>query len=788
MTFASRAAVLLAACWLGACGAPANGTISGKVTFADGSDASGLPVVLLGPVGKRIETAGGGAYSFDKLPQGVYLISVEAGDSREGKLSVGTESDGAKTLSVPDLVFHAVGTLTGKVQDSTMSPAAGVTVYLSGSDKVSLTDAAGVYAFTNLAAGEYSVVARGSGPFPKTASAEKIKVKRGKNEVMNPLILTNDLAFTGKLEGTIALFGGASPLGVKVSVADISAMTDDTGKFSLTLPPGDYAPLAELAGYKKQSLGVATVRGGFTTTLPLKTLSLYTAFPWESRVESLSVPAVSEGDVALLSVRVTTDYSFEHYFIDTKTLERRPFLIGFYSQLALSKNGKWGAYVPNSGRGVVAVNSQTGQVHSIGSGFVSSGPVISNDENTLMFYVGSPQNQLVRVDLNTGNTTTFPAFSGSFFQNNERFLAKSVAVAPFDVALITPTTSNLVFNAMQVLSGTAYTSIGIGQTGPQVVYAYTCAAACSVQVLGVGAGTASQVTAVIPVAPSPITGSVKDWLGLQWGGITPGRILVKVADATNTTLPATTTELLFNETASRVVTYSTGGLGYDVREDVVPPNPTSTIQFTSPTLPQGTWLSPTRFMAFGTGPTKRVEIKTGQATSDTDVTIDSTMNSPLLFAPGAMWIKASTMKRSTAIYDNPTELVPMDVLGANTSFAFSGVGSRASVLAGGLGKFAAFSDQTSVFILDGDKNEVKKAGVGTLGSNFSPFVPTDRMKVTRNSGIALQFFGSARVTSLSEPGLTVANSGVAAMPKGGTFTAAVMAAEPRNVVYLTYTP
>ncbi len=783
-----RAAVLLFACWLTACGAPAAGTISGKVTFADGSDASGLPVVLLGPVGKRIETASGGTYSFDKLPSGVYLVSVEAGDSREGKLSVGTESDGAKMLALPDLVFHAVGTLSGKVNDALMMPVAGATVYLSGSDKVSLTDGMGVFSFSDVPAGEYSLVARSTGPFPKTATAEKVKVKRGKNEPMSPLVLANDLTFTGKLEGTLGFFGGASPLGIKVSVADITAMTDDAGKFSLTLPPGEYEPMAEAAGgFKKQSLGTVTVRGGSTTTLPPKTLSLYAKLPWESRITSLSVPIVSEADVVVLSVNVTTDYSVEHHFLDTKTWERRPFFFGFYSALTLSKNGKWGAYVPNSSRGVVAVNALTGQTHSIGSAFVSAGPVISNDENTLMFYAGAPQNQLVRVDLNTGMVTTFPAFSGSFFQTNERFLAKSAAVSPFDVALITPTSSNLVFNNMQALTGAVYTPITLGLTGPQVAYAYTCALACSVQILGAGAGTASAVTAVIPSAPSSITGSVKDWLGLQWFGITPGRILVKVSDATNTTLPATTTELLFNETMSRVVTYSTGGLGYDVREDVVPPNATSTIHFTSPTVPTGAWISPTRFMAFGTGPTKRVDLKVGVPTSDTDVTIDSTMNSPLMFAPGVMWVKTSTMKRVTAVYDSTTDLLP-DALGANVSFAFTGLGARAGVLSGGLGKFAGFSDQTSVFVLDGEKNEVKKVGAGTLGTNSTPFVPTDRMKVTRNSGIALQFFSSGRVTSLSEPALTVANGGIAALPKGGTLSVGVLAAEPRDVVFATLVP
>lgn len=787
MINAVRAAVLLAAVGLTACGGgPQSGTISGKVTFADGSEANGLSVLLLGPVGKRVETAAGGAYSFDKLPQGVYLVSVEAGDSREGKLSFGTESDGAKMISVPDLVFHAVGTLTGKVNNAA-GAVAGATVYLSGSDKVAFTDSMGSYTFSDVPAGEYALVAKSSGALPQTATADKVKVKRGKNEAM-PLVLANDLGFTGKLEGRVALFNGSSPKDVKVSVADVVAMTDDNGFFSMTLPPGDYAPLAELAGYPKQSLGLATVRGGFTTTLPVKTLSLFKAFPWESRINSASFAAVSESDTVVMTVSVSTDYSTEQYFLNAATLERRLFFLGFGSSVTLSKNGKWGAYVPSSARGVVAVNSVTGQTHSIGSGFVSAGPVISNDESTLMFYVGAPQNQLVRLDLNTGTVTTFPAFSGSMFQTNERFLATSTNLAPFDVQLITPTSATTVFNNMQSLVGTAYTSITGNLTGPQVAYAYTCAAACSVQVLGAAAPNSSQVTAVIPLAPFAISGSVKDWLGLQWNGITPGRILVKVSDGTNTTLPATAYQLLFNETLARVVTYSTGGLGYDVREDVVPPNPTSTVHFTTPTPPNGAWLSPARFMVFGTGPTKRLEIKAGvPATGDPDVTIDATMQSPLFFPPGVLWVKASTMKRQAAVYDSPTDLLP-EVLGSNSSGGLSGLGARTAVLTPTLGKFAAFSDSTSLFVLDGDKNEVRKVGAGTLGTNSSPFVSTDRLKVSRNAGTALLFYASSRVTSLSEPGLTLSSNGVASLPKGGSLTVSVMGAEPRNVLSLAFTP
>ena len=111
-----RAALCVSMSCLAACGAPSSGTIAGKVTFTDGSDAAGLPVTLLGPVGKRIETTGGGAYSFDKLPRGVYQVSVEGADTRERRLSFGTEPTALNTRS-----GAMMAVLRGRVRISTVS-------------------------------------------------------------------------------------------------------------------------------------------------------------------------------------------------------------------------------------------------------------------------------------------------------------------------------------------------------------------------------------------------------------------------------------------------------------------------------------------------------------------------------------------------------------------------------------------------------------------------------------------------------------------------------------------
>lgn len=785
MNLASRGPFLFFVMLLVACGGGGSGTIAGKVTFTDGSDATGLAVTLLGPVGKRIDTGAGGAYSFDKLPKGVYQVSVEGSDTRERRLSFGTESDGAATVTAPDLSFSPIASLTGKVMNGA-GPVVGATVYLSGSDRVSLTDTTGGYGFFEVPVGMYSVVAKSAGAIPQAASA-MVTLKRGKNEAM-ALTLANDLSVTGKLEGSLSLFNGSRPKDIKVSVANVSAMTGDNGNFSLVLPPGDYEAFAEFAGYPKQSLGVAQVRTGQTTTLPAKVLSLYRAYPWASRISSTTWTATSESDIAVLQVNVDTDYFTEHYFVDTKTFERKLFAIGSISRLYLSKNGKWAAFTPPSGQGVVVVNSTTGQQLSFPATFVSAGPAISDDENTLMFWAGSPQYELVRVDLGTGMATRFPAVFGSGFQTNERFIARKMNLPPYDVSLITPTTSATIFTnqvAFTQVPSTALT-LGASTTAYAVWYAYNCTATCTVQVLSPTAAAPVTLTATIPLAPSAMGGSVRDWVGLQWGGLTPGSILVKVSDGTHTTLPANTSQLIFNEGASRMVVFSSSGVGTDVREGTVPLDPLSPVLLnaTAGFSNQG-WISPTRYMAFTSVPNRRLDIKAGVPTTDTDVTYDSAAQSPLFAVPGAMWIKTSTMKRVASVYD--ADVVP-DTFGLESSFNFSLLGTRSSVLNPTLGKYAAFTDGVAVHVLDGVKSEVRKLGVGSFTANFAPFVATDRIKVQRVGGTSLLFLESGRLSTLSEPGLSVSSTAAATMPKGGTAIAAVKSSEPRNVLYLGFVP
>ena len=160
--------ILLACLGLAAGCGSSNATLSGTVAFSDASDASGITVSLVGSIAREVKTGAGGAYQFDKLENGSYLVSVEAKDTLEQRLSAALEVKGQTTA--PTLTFDAVANLAGKVVDPTNTAAPGVEVRLAGSDRVTQSDANGSYAFLQVPAGAYTLFAVRASP-PQTVNA-----------------------------------------------------------------------------------------------------------------------------------------------------------------------------------------------------------------------------------------------------------------------------------------------------------------------------------------------------------------------------------------------------------------------------------------------------------------------------------------------------------------------------------------------------------------------------------------------------------------------------------------
>jgi len=86
-------------------------------------------VTVVGANSRTAVTDSSGAFAFDALPAGAYVLAVEVGSTREKRLAVTLSlTAAAASVTLPDLGFTPVGTLTGTVKDAAMMPAAAVTV------------------------------------------------------------------------------------------------------------------------------------------------------------------------------------------------------------------------------------------------------------------------------------------------------------------------------------------------------------------------------------------------------------------------------------------------------------------------------------------------------------------------------------------------------------------------------------------------------------------------------------------------------------------------------------
>ncbi len=761
-----RALNLLALCCLplalAACGPSANASLSGKVAFADGSDATGLNVSLVGPMAKQVQTAGGGAYSFDKIYPGIYVVEVDAADTKEGRLSLAIEVKGA--TSAPALTFNAVGSVKGKVVDSAGQPAEGISVFLTGSDRAVLTDSTGGYAFTDVPAGNYGLSARSSTP-PRLADA-MVTVKRGDN--MGPtLMLADDTNAYGTLKGTLKTFvPGGSLTGLHAVAGGISVNTDAAGAWSVSLPPGNYEVVAGGGEYPDQSLGRFDVRSADVTTVPPATLSIYHAFPNASEVTGAYALALNDNFAAVV-LPIQSDFSQELTLIDLHTFTERVVAVGPTNGWAFSTGGKWLTFRSGITGNTVAYNVATAQMWAMAVPGLNNGPVVSTDESVLFATNGTT---LFRQDLSTGAVTTFTIPGGSgFFLSPDKFLLRSSTMVPFDIQMVGTTGMPTTVFTQQTnwTAGLGY-GLNAATSGAAVTWAsQVCSPNCTIQLM-----TSTQ-TAPVTVSgntivgfPSQLAGSTRDWFGFVYSG---GRILVKTADGTSTALPATTYELHFNDDQSRVAFFSGTG---DVREDSVPPNANAAIAITGPS-PVGAYLSTTRFMVFTNGAAaKRCDIRSGTPTSDNDVDYQ---DNPLLFPPGASWVKKTTESRMGAVADQATDFSLSALIGPNylTGGTVTYTGSAKDGTGVGIGKYAVISDHANLYVLDSVKGEARlEVGDAQQGGGISPR-PFDRYRVNATQSALFRSFDDTKVVTFSEPGVYLTD-GPRYLPGGKTIAAGVV--------------
>ncbi len=288
----------------------------------------GATVSILG-TSKSVLTDASGNYEINNVPLGTQTVTASAPDYNASTSSVLVEANVAITLNFQLAPLVTTGTVTGRVTTlrrrivpictsavpaiRTIDPEeevgiGGAVVTVAG--KSAVTDANGNYVINKVASGSQDVSVSAAGYVAKrttvmvaaggtvTANFQLvIAVSRGTisgrvtNFVVRPLIL----CITGMPAVTPPAVGIK---GVVVSVAgtSLSAMTDDSGNYTISdVPTGTYTVNASAQGYNTGTQG-ATVNENLTTTVNFQLVLLPTTGEIAGRVTNTSgAPIVSAG-------------------------------------------------------------------------------------------------------------------------------------------------------------------------------------------------------------------------------------------------------------------------------------------------------------------------------------------------------------------------------------------------------------------------------------------------------------------------------------------------------------
>ena len=210
-----------------------------------------------GPVSGQVTTNASGQYAIGNLPVTTYSVSVSAANYSDQSAMVAV--GGGSTTRHDFAVVGNPGTITGSVTDATSDqPVGGATVSYSGGSTTS--DAAGHYAFSAVAEGNYTLTAAASG---HGSASRAVAVAAGAS-------VTQDFALPpspGAITGTVTDAVSNTPIGgASVSYSGGSAVTDSAGQYTLSgVPVGTYTLDAGASGYVNQSQ-LVTVTTGSTST------------------------------------------------------------------------------------------------------------------------------------------------------------------------------------------------------------------------------------------------------------------------------------------------------------------------------------------------------------------------------------------------------------------------------------------------------------------------------------------------------------------------------------------
>jgi len=698
---------------------PATSTVTGRVTFADGSDASNLAVTLVGREVRAARTGAMGAFSFAGVPAGAAVVSVEAQDTREGRVSLGVAVSGAM-VDVGELALTPVARVGGTVTFNS-APVSGAEVFVAGTGLAALTNAMGRFELGQVPVGDVTLVARATGP-SRSGSATQRLLRGGNMDVA--LTLTEERR-VGTVAGVVGFSGPQSPTLISISAPGTTATSAvaANGAWSLTLPVGEWEVVATAPFHPRQVLGRVAVLESQTTRLPAAVLSFFEPL-WDSGATLSALSSVTSAPQAPWFVLSAQDaLQSRAVLFNPRTRDVRVLAVGTPALTRVSTTGRYVAFVLSSQ--VMTYEVATGQLRAWANSTNLTNLTFSSDESVL--FLGRT-NALERLTLATGVLARFPQTGDAVevrTHTPDRWLVREPSG---DVQLVEPTT----------VTPQLFTNVSAMFATPTPLALVNCAISCALQVVAPTARVANPVAGSWPTN-STVFASPGDF-PLVLNQSTGQYFIVRAADGTGYPLAPNTTGYTFNSTGTRLA-YTSNILGViSLREESLPPTPTTTPVAQSSAGFTFSYATPTRLLAWD--PARRVvDVRSGVATIDASVAaVPATAR---LSGASIAWPSSLTMKWKAIVGDRAA--VDLDV--PATVSALSG-GARAL---GPVTDFAAFSfDTATSWVVDGRQGTARRNSLGRVAS-FGREGMTEMGFLIRSGSVALLVFDTDQVLEHQDP-------------------------------------
>ncbi len=667
-----------------------SGKVSGTVAFSDGSDASNLAVALTGTTTRGTLTGSGGAFTFDAVPTGAYVVEVASSDTREGRVGVGVAVSGASS-DVGRLTLTPVGRVTGTVTLAG-TPQPGVTVMVAGTELSAITGAAGTFSFSAVPAGNQVFLARTASPAPLVASVP-VTVLRGANPDVTMALGADPR--TGTVTGSVLFLGQQSPAIITVTVpgTTVNIAVSATGGYTLHVPVGSWDVVTTAPLFPTTVLGHVFVTEGGSQTLPTKTLSWFEPV-WSGPEALTDLRWVLSAPPWFLAEILDSQGISRTLVGNRATHEARVVFTGRLDIAYASSTGKAFAFFVNDQ--LFTYETAAGALKAWASPVGPAQPVydavFSSDETTLFVTRSTPSTGpgqfLERVALSTGALTRFPS-SG---------LAKQVVRHTVDRHLVWDASNEVTL--VQVASQTPQLFTQVTQLFGLVPAALVgCTTTCTLKVVGPAGTTASTVAGAYPTSTlvSKFSNSTADYALVR---ALPSFSLVRTSDGSLYPLPTPLTGIIFNAPGTRYATVSTSGTISQLREDGLPPTTNPPVLAQSASTISLNYSSPTRLVAIDNAtPSRIIDVKSGAATIDTDVS-----STVLRSGPMVLWPSATTWK--AIVGDEP--VVALD--GVPSSLAPTAAGARSNDPVPTIG-YVSF-DATSTWVINSPPGSARRSTAG----------------------------------------------------------------------------